>query len=110
MSKPSKSRTLPLRPDKTIDWLNKSRDEWKDKTLASKASLKVAKQAQKRARVSREQWKAHCEKLRAEEAQSELKIRKREKEISELEATIAQLRQENDELKKKFLLGRRIHE
>jgi hypothetical protein len=110
MSKPSKSRTLPLRPDKTIDWLNKSRDEWKDKTLASKASLKVAKQAQKRARVSREQWKAQCEKLRAEEAQSELKIRKREKEISELEATIAQLRQENDELKKKFLLGRRIHE
>jgi len=108
MPKTSKSHLLPLRPDKTIEWLNKSRDEWKDKTLTSKASLKVAMQAQKRARISRDEWKAHCEKLKAEQARSKLKIRGKDKEISELEATIAQLKQENEELKKKFLLNQKI--
>ena len=47
------SKHFPARPDKTIDWLNKSRDDWKGKTQMTKAELKVAKQAQKRARQSR---------------------------------------------------------
>lgn len=64
MAKTSESKTLPLRPDKTIDWLNKSRNDWRDKTQNSKASLKVAKQAQKRARASREQWKEHYERIK----------------------------------------------
>ena len=50
-------KNFPARPDKTIDWLNKSRDDWKGKTQVTKAELKVAKQAQKRARQSRQEWK-----------------------------------------------------
>jgi chromosome segregation ATPase len=99
--------SLPLRPDKTIDWLNKSRDEWKEKTFASKAELKVAKQAQKRAIASRKQWKGHCKGLKEEQAQKEKDLKKKEKEIAELEAKIIQLKQENEELKKKFSLVRK---
>lgn len=47
MTQVSKEKNFPTRPDKTIDWLNKSRDDWKGKTQATKAELKVAKQAQK---------------------------------------------------------------
>lgn len=56
-------KNFPARPDKTIDWLNKSRDHWKGKTQMTKAELKVAKQAQKRARQSRQEWKAECQRF-----------------------------------------------
>jgi hypothetical protein len=93
--------SLPLRPDKTIDWLNKSRDEWKGKTLTSKAALKVAKQSQKRALASRSQWKKRCMELKEEQTHQEEQLKRREGEIAELEAKIIQLKQENEELKKK---------
>ena len=56
-------KNFPARPDKTIDWLNKSRDDWKGKTQETKAELKVAKQAQRRARQSRQEWKEECRQL-----------------------------------------------
>ncbi len=95
-----KFKSFPARPDKTIDWLNKSRDDWKSKTQTSKAELKVAKQAQKRARTSREQWKEHCEQLKADQAQGKIDIAKKDAEIGRLEAKVAQLVQEKEDLKK----------
>ena len=62
------SKNLPARPDKTIDWLNKSRDDWKGKTQATKAELKVAQQAQRRARQSRQEWKEEYQQLERQSA------------------------------------------
>lgn len=102
MTKTSESKNFPRRPDKTIDWLNKSRDDWRDKTQNSKAALKVAKQAQKRARISREQWKEHCERLKADQAIGKMELMRKNAEIARLETTIGRLKQENENLKKKL--------
>lgn len=96
-----KSKNFPVRPDKTIDWLNKSRDDWKNKTQMTKAELKVAKQAQKRARKSRQKWKE--EYLSLERQRSAILAEKSE-EISSLKTKIQELEHENADLKKKYLL------
>ena len=92
-------KNFPARPDKTIDWLNKSRDDWKHKTQATKAELKVAKQAQKRARQSRQEWKEEYQQL--ERQQATVLVEKSE-EISSLKTKIQELEQENADLKKKY--------
>lgn len=92
-----KSGNLPARPDKTIDWLNKSRDDWKSKTQATKSELKVAKQAQKRARQSRQEWKAEYQQLRQQQA---IVIAEKSEEISNLKTKVQELEQENADLKK----------
>ncbi|MBF5060287.1 hypothetical protein [Candidatus Neptunochlamydia vexilliferae] len=97
MPKTSKAKNMPARPDKTIDWLGKSREEWKHKTLNSKAQLKVAKQAQKRARASREKWKEECERLKAERAKNKITQAKQEVEIRKLKAALMQLEQEKED-------------
>jgi hypothetical protein len=71
MSQSSESKKLSSRPDKTIRWLNKSRDGWRDKTLATKSELKVVKQAQKRARESREEWKNQYNQLETAKQQQD---------------------------------------
>jgi ribosome recycling factor len=96
-----KSNYTSPRLDKTIDWLNKSRDDWKSKTLETKSALKVAKQARKRAEASRQQWKEHCKHLEADQAIKEKEHKQKDAEIETLRKTIAQLEQENDILKKK---------
>ena len=95
------SKGLPARPDKTIDWLNKSRDDWKGKTQATKAELKVAKQAQRRARQSREEWKVHC---REQEKQQSMLLAEKSEEIISLKTKVQELENENADLKKKYLL------
>jgi len=95
-----KLKNLPNRPDKTIDWLNKSRDEWKNKTQATKAELKVAKQAQKRARQSRQEWKEECQQLEQQQAAI---LAEKSQEISHLKTKVLELQQENESLKKKYL-------
>ena len=95
------SKKLPARPDKTIDWLNKSRDDWKGKTQTTKAELKVAKQAQKRARQSRQEWKDECRQL---EKQQSLLIAEKSEEILNLKTKVQELECENADLKKKYLL------
>ncbi len=95
------SKNFPARPDKTIDWLNKSRDDWKGKTQTTKAELKVVKQAQKRARQSRQQWRAQYRKL--EKEQTHLLAEKSE-EITNLKTKVQELEHENADLKKKYLL------
>lgn len=102
MSKASEeSKHLPARPDKTIDWLNKSRDDWKSKTQATKSELKVAKQAQKRARQSRQEWKEEYQQLRQQQA---IAMAEKSEEISNLKTKVQELEQENADLKKKHLL------
>jgi hypothetical protein len=85
------SKNFSARPDKTIDWLNKSRDDWKGKTQTTKAELKVAKQAQKRARQSRQEWKAQCRQLERQQA-----------------ALLAEKSEEILNLRKKYLLRQMI--
>ena len=97
------SQNLPARPDKTIDWLSKSRDRWKRKTVVTKMALKVAKQARKRTQEVRTKLKAHAEQLEAENAQNVIDLQKKDKEIAKLLTTVGQLSQENEELKKKYL-------
>ena len=95
------SKNFPARPDKTIDWLNKSRDDWKGKTQATKAELKVAKQAQKRARQSRQEWKEQFRQLERQQAEV---LAETDEEIASLKTKVQELEQENADLKKKYLL------
>lgn len=95
------SKNFPTRPDKTIDWLNKSRDDWKGKTQTTKAELKVAKQAQKRARESRQEWRAECRRLEKEQAKL---LSEKSEEISGLKTKVQELEHENADLKKKYWL------
>lgn len=94
-------KNFPARPDKTIDWLNKSRDDWKSKTQMTKAELKVAKQAQKRARQSRQEWKGEYQRLEKEQTKF---LEEKSQEISSLKTKIQELEHENAGLKKKYLL------
>jgi chromosome segregation ATPase len=95
------SKNLPVRPDKTIDWLNKSRDDWKNKSQAAKAELKVAKQAQRRARESRQEWK---EEYRQLERQFAMVMTEKDAENATLKTKVQELERENEDLKKKYLL------
>jgi predicted nucleic acid-binding Zn-ribbon protein len=99
---PEESRNLPARPDKTIDWLNKSRNDWKSKSQATKAELKVAKQAQRRARESRQEWKEECQQL---ERQLAVVTAEKDAENAILKTKVHELERENEELKKKYLLS-----
>jgi chromosome segregation ATPase len=92
-----KSKNLPARPDKTIDWLNKSRNDWKGKTQTTKAELKVAKQAQKRARQSRQKWRTQCQEL---EKQQSMLLAEKSEEITNLKTKVQELEHENADLKK----------
>lgn len=95
------SKNFPARPDKTIDWLNKSRNDWKNKTQVTKAELKVAKQAQKRARRSRQKWKEEYQLIQRQQSAI---LAERSEEISNLKTKIQELEHENADLKKKYLL------
>jgi len=97
---PEESKNFPARPDKTIGWLNKSRNEWKNKSQATKAELKVAKQAQKRARQSRQKWKKECQQLERQQAAI---LAEKSQEIAHLRTKVLELEQENKDLKKKYL-------
>lgn len=95
------TKNFPARPDKTIDWLNKSRNNWKSKTQTTKAKLKVAKQAQKRARKSRQEWQEEYQQL---ERQLAIVTAEKDEENSNLKTKIQKLERENEDLKKKYLL------
>lgn len=94
-------KNFPARPDKTIDWLNKSRNDWKSKTQATKAELKVTKQAQKRARQSRQEWKEEYKQL--EQQIAAIMAEKNEENLN-LKTKVQELKRENEDLKKKYWL------
>ena len=94
---------LPKRVDKTLQWLEKSRDTWKEKAIETKASLKKQKLAVKRARGGRDLFKKGLlEKTnKLENTQKELK--EKELEIAKLKAELEKTNKEVVEVKKKRL-------
>lgn len=51
------TRILPKRIDKTLDWLEQSRDGWKSKCIEAKSDLKVKTLKVKRLRDGKDAWK-----------------------------------------------------
>jgi hypothetical protein len=96
-SKDTQIRCSPKRIDKTLEWLEKSRDVWKDKCVVAKLDLKKKTLSVKRLRDGRDEWK-----YRAQQAAMTAQKMKSEQEALLLE--IGQLKQElsrkNNELEK----------
>ena len=95
------TRTLPKRIDKTIDWLEQSRDGWKNRCIECKSDLKVKTLAVKRLRDGKDVLKQ-----RVKAATKEIHTIKSErdacsKEIERLKAELSAKELEITELKKK---------
>jgi predicted RNase H-like nuclease (RuvC/YqgF family) len=75
--------TVP-RVDKTIDWLKRSRDQWKDKCIAAKLQLKRQTLAVKRSRDGRIQMKTELKALKKRNRELESKVQSQHIQISEL--------------------------
>ena len=99
----SDKKSLPERIDKALDWLETSRDSWKNKAKIAKEELKKRTLAVKRARESNGEYKEQPE--QAEEAvrtyQEELD--RKASKIDKLEKQLAEAQREIEELKKKPL-------
>ena len=100
-SKPSDKPKLPLRVDKTLEWLETSRDSWKEKTKATKDELKKKKLAVKRTRAIRDALETQLAEEKAGHQKSLDELAQRDREIAELKAKLAQSAQQLEESKKK---------
>lgn len=72
------------RIDKTIEWLNHSRDIWKEKCLEAKLQLKRQNLATKRAREGRTLLKSELKRLQEHIAALEAKLENQEKNLYEI--------------------------
>jgi hypothetical protein len=95
---------LPQRVDKTLQWLEGSRDSWKEKTIESKYELQKQKIAVKRARKSRDVIREELVKEQAAHYEIQNRLNKKESEIAELKMQLEQAKQQVEEFKKKQLL------
>ena len=68
----------------------------------------MAKQAQKRARAGREEWKRQSERLKVDHAKNKMELAQKDAEIARLKVAVVQLTQENEDLKKKSLYRQQI--
>lgn len=96
-------KVLPERIDKTLNWLETSRDSWKNKAKVAKEELKKRTLAVKRVRGSRDEYQ---EKLKqAEEALRihQEKLDQKTIEMEKLEKQLTETRNEMEALKKKRL-------
>lgn len=84
----SKRPTISQRIDKTIEWLEHSRDQWKMKCLEAKLQLKRQTLATKRAREGRSDLKDELKEAR--------------ERILELESISEKQARQLDDLKKKY--------
>lgn len=103
----SQARILPRRMDKTLDWLEQSRDVWKNKCIEAKSDLKMKTLKVKRLRDGKDLWK-----LRLRESTKEIRVIKNardaySKEIERLKAELNAKDLEIAELKKKHSCIRR---
>ncbi len=96
--------SLPIRMDKALQWLEESRNSWKEKTITSKYELKKQKTAVKRARESRNFLHEELSKEKTAHHKTQDALNKKEIEIAELKARLDKADQEVEELKKKQLL------
>jgi len=92
------SLKLPHRVDKTLQWLEKSRNSWKEKTKETKEELKKKKLAVRRARENRDLLQ---EELWGERRKCQEALTKKDAEIAELKAQLAKVNQQVEDLKKK---------
>lgn len=91
---------LPIRVDKTLEWLEISRDSWKEKAKVAKTELKKKTFAVKRARDDRAQAQ---QELKESRLQIQRELKEREREIAELKAQLTQVGQQLEDFKKKSL-------
>lgn len=102
-SKPSDC-FLSSRPDKTLQWLEESRDSWKEKTKMTKDDLKKQKLAVKRARNGRDLLDDELSREKTAHYRAREELNQKDSEITELKTQLARATQQVEELKKKRLL------
>jgi len=83
------------RTDKTIQWMTRSRDNWKDKCQKAKAMLKVKSLAVKRLQKAREKLKGQMNKHRSTIESLQEKLKSAENSINQLQA---QLESKNEQI------------
>ncbi len=93
---------LPIRVDKTLKWLEDSRDSWKEKTKETKDELKKQKLAVKRAREARDQLKQRESAREEAYSNNQKQLAEKERENEQLKNQLKSAHQQIDELKKKF--------
>lgn len=92
---------LPKRVDKALSWLTNSRNDWKEKCIATKLSLKHQTQETKRVKASRDGWKLNNIRLKLELTEiKELNLMLQNR-VYELELQLKSKSTELYELKKK---------
>lgn len=92
---------LKKRLDKTLKWLGKSRDSWKQKCQTAKAQLKTKTLAVKRLRELRDDLKLKSKKLKVEAHNLRDSLTQRQNEVAQLEARLQATEKELAEVKKK---------
>lgn len=93
---------LPLRVDKKLQWLEESRDAWKEKTITSKYELQKQKIAVKRARESRDLFHEELSKEKTAHYRAREELSQKDIEIAELKSQLENASQQIEELKKKL--------
>lgn len=86
----SNKKPLPERVDKTLDWLETSRDNWRDKTKIAKKELKKKTLAVKRARESREEYKELLEKQEEAHRTCQELLERKNLEVIQLQRQLAE--------------------
>lgn len=81
--KPTSEQTAP-RIDKTIEWLNQSRDQWKEKCLLAKTQLKRQTLSTKRLRDGRHSLKAELKSMRKHVEMLQAKLEEQNEQIIDL--------------------------
>jgi hypothetical protein len=95
---------LSSRPDKTLQWLEESRDSWKEKTKETKNDLKKQKLAVKRARSGRDLLHEELSKEKTAHYRALEELSQKDIKIAELKTLLEKATQQVEELKKKRLL------
>jgi len=89
------------RQDKTLNWLRKSRDSWKQKCQTAKSQLKTKTLAVKRLRDLRDDLKSKSKKLKVEADRLRDSLTERQKEVARLEARLQETEKRLADVKKK---------
>lgn len=92
---------LPIRVDKALAWLERSRDAWKDKCKQAKLLLKRQTFAAKRLKEGRNAWRLSSIQLKEELSQSKNIISALRERIKNLESQAETFKIKTTELKKK---------
>jgi hypothetical protein len=101
-AKPS-DHFLSSRPDKTLQWLEESRDSWKEKTKVTKDDLKKQRLAVKRAISGRDLLHEELSKEKTAHYRAREELSQKDVEIAALKAQLEKATQQVEELKKKRL-------